>query len=61
MFNVKEKTIAYYGDKADWKIDFTTMDETAAFTAEVALDDAAPQKLYIASFQVSANDLVDFK
>lgn len=59
VFNVKEKTIAYYGNKADWKIDFTTMDETAAFTAEVALDDAAPQKLYIASFQVSANDLVD--
>src|SRR4051812_33269818 len=37
LFNVPEKTIAYYDDKADWKIDFTTMDDTAAFTAMAAL------------------------
>lgn len=58
LFNVKTKSISYYGDKADWKVDFTTMDETAAFTADAALDDEAPQKLYIASFSVSPNDLV---
>jgi NAD(P)-dependent dehydrogenase (short-subunit alcohol dehydrogenase family) len=58
LFNVKEKTIAYYDDKADWKIDFTTMDDTAAFTAMAALDESAPRSLRIASFSVSPNDLV---
>jgi hypothetical protein len=58
LFNVKEKTVAYYDDKADWNIDFTTMDDTAAFTAMVALDDSAPKYLKIASFSVSPNSLV---
>ena len=31
------------------------MDDTAAFTAEVALDDNAPRDLQIASFQISPN------
>ena len=53
--NLKDKSIGYFGDKADWKLDFTTMDDTAAFTAEVALDDNAPRNLQIASFQVSPN------
>ncbi|MDR6195820.1 NmrA family NAD(P)-binding protein [Siphonobacter sp. SORGH_AS_0500] len=53
ILNLKEKSIGYWGDKADWKLDFTTMDDTAAFTAEVALDDEAPRDLRIASFQVS--------
>ncbi|MDJ1504741.1 NmrA family NAD(P)-binding protein [Xanthocytophaga agilis] len=53
VLNLKEKSIGYWGDKADWKLDFTTMDDTAAFTAEVALDDTAPRNLQIASFQVS--------
>ncbi len=51
--NVKDKFIGYWGDKKDWKLDFTTMDDTAAFTAEAALDDAAPRSLQIASFQIS--------
>lgn len=55
--NLKDKSIGYWGDKKDWKLDFTTMDDTAAFTAEVALDDEAPRDLQIASFQVSPNDL----
>ena len=58
LFNMKQQTVAYYDDKADWKIDFTTMDDTAAFTAMVALDDEAPRYLRIASFSVSPNDLV---
>lgn len=58
LFNVKQQTVAYYDDKADWKIDFTTMDDTAAFTAMVALDDKAPRYLRIASFSVSPNELV---
>lgn len=53
VLNLKEKSIGYWGEKADWKLDFTTMDDTAAFTAEVALDDEAPRDLQIASFQVS--------
>lgn len=53
VLNLKERSIGYWGEKADWKLDFTTMDDTAAFTAEVALDDTAPRNLQIASFQVS--------
>ncbi|WP_026753423.1 NmrA family NAD(P)-binding protein [Sediminibacter sp. Hel_I_10] len=55
ILNMKEKSIGYWGDKANWKLDFTTMDDTAAFTAEAALDDTAPRNLQIASFQVSPN------
>ena len=58
LFNVPKKTIAYYDDKADWKIDFTTMDDTAAFTAMAALDETTPRYLRIASFRVSPNELV---
>ena len=55
--NIKDKSIGYWGEKADWKLDFTTMDDTAAFTAEVALDDNAPRDLQIASFQISPNSI----
>ena len=55
VLNLKDKSIAYWGEKADWKLDFTTMDDTAAFTAEVALDENAPRDLQIASFQISPN------
>ncbi|RZL13433.1 MAG: NAD-dependent epimerase/dehydratase family protein [Pedobacter sp.] len=58
LFNLKQQTVAYYDDKEDWKIDFTTMDDTAAFTAMAALDDKAPRYLRIASFSVSPKDLV---
>ena len=57
VLNVKEKSIGYWGDKADWHLDFTTMDDTAAFTSEVALDNNAPRSLPIASFQVSPHKL----
>ncbi len=53
ILNLKDKSIGYWGDKADWKLDFTTMDNTASFTAEAALDDQAPRNLQIASFRVS--------
>ncbi len=45
-------------DDPDWKINFTTMDNTADYTAAVALDVETPRILRIASFQVSPNDLV---
>lgn len=59
LFNVPKKTVAYYDDKADWKIDFTTMDDTAAFTARAAVDETTPRYLNIASFRVSPNDLIN--
>jgi hypothetical protein len=58
LFNVPEKTTVYYDDKQDWKIDFTTMDDTAAFTAHAAMADTADRYLKIASFSVSPNELV---
>ncbi len=59
ILNLKEKSIGYWGDKTSWKLDFTTMDNTAAFTAEVALDPTAPRNLQIASFQVSPTMIFD--
>jgi NAD(P)-dependent dehydrogenase (short-subunit alcohol dehydrogenase family) len=59
LFNVPEKTIAFYDDKSGWEIDFTTMDNTAAFTAAAALDDSTPRFLRIASFRVSPDMLAD--
>ncbi|GAA4160882.1 hypothetical protein GCM10022217_25660 [Chryseobacterium ginsenosidimutans] len=59
ILNLKNNSIGYWGEKIDWKLDFTTMDDTAAFTAEVALDENAPRNSEIASFQVSPNMLVN--
>ncbi len=59
LLDFDKKTVGYWGDP-DWKIDFTTMDNTAAYTAAAALDASTPKALHIASFQVSANDLVKF-
>ena len=59
VLNLKTNSISYWGEKADWKLDFTTMNDTAAFTAEVALDDEAPRNLQIASFQISPAMILD--
>ncbi len=59
LFDTRNKTIAYYDGKKDWKIDFTTVNDTAAFTAAAALDDNTPRHLNIASFQVSPQDLAN--
>ncbi len=53
ILNFKNRSVAYWGDKADWKLDFTTMENTAAFTAAVALKDKSQRDLHIASFQIS--------
>lgn len=58
LYNVKNYSVGYWGDKSDWKIDFTTMDNTADYTAAAALDSATPRILRIASFQISPNELV---
>lgn len=59
LFDFKTKSIGYWEDP-DWKMDFTAMDDVAAFTSAAALDASAPRTLHIAGFQVSANDLLTF-
>jgi NAD(P)-dependent dehydrogenase (short-subunit alcohol dehydrogenase family) len=56
LLNFKTKQVGYWDD-ADWHIDFTTMDDTAAFTAAAALDSTTPRFLRTASFQISPNEL----
>jgi nucleoside-diphosphate-sugar epimerase len=57
FYNLKENSVAYWGNDPDYKVDFTTKDDAAAFTAAAAMDDDAPKVLRIASFQLSANEL----
>lgn len=49
--------VLYWGQNPDQPIDFTTMEDTAAFTAEAALDPDAPPILRIAGEQISAAGL----
>lgn len=48
--------VLYWGD-ADQRLDFTTMDDTARFTAAAALDPDTPRYLRIAGMQPSARDI----
>ena len=59
FFDAKKKIVGYWDDP-DWYVDFTSMDDTAAYTALAAMDPTTPQALCIASFQVSARKLADF-
>ena len=52
----KLKRVLYWGD-ADQRMDFTTMDDTATFTASAALDPSTPRFLRIAGDQLSAREL----
>ncbi len=52
----KLKRVLYWGD-ADQRMDFTTIDDTAAFTASAALDPSTPRILRIAGDQVSAREM----
>lgn len=56
LLDVKKQTVGYW-ENADWHLEFTTMDDTAAYTAAVAVDDNTPRVLRIASFQVSPQQL----
>lgn len=58
FYNVNNYSVGYWGNSADFKVDFTTKDDTAAYTSAAALDEHAPKILRIASFQISPNDLV---
>lgn len=57
LLDFKQQQVGYWED-ADWPIDFTTMDDTAAFTAAATLDPVTPRWLRIASFQPSPSELV---
>jgi len=58
LLNTKDNTAGYW-ESPDLKMDFTTMDDTAAFTAAAALDASTPRILHIASFQLSANQIAE--
>lgn len=59
LFDVQKKSVGFWGDP-DWCIDFTTMDDTAAYAAAAALDPKTPAALHVASFQVSPRELAAF-
>jgi nucleoside-diphosphate-sugar epimerase len=50
------RRVLYWGD-ADQRMDFTTMDDTAAFTACAALDPSTPRFLRIAGDRLSAREV----
>ena len=52
----KFKRILYWGSP-DQRMDFTTMDNTAEFTANAALDSTTPRFLRIAGDQISAREM----
>lgn len=52
------RTVLYWGS-ADQPLDFTTMDDTAAFTAEVAMDGGTPRHMYVAGAVATAKELRD--
>ncbi len=56
LLDQKQHKVGYVED-ADWRVDYTTMDDTAAYTAAAALDAATPRYLRIASFQLSPREL----
>lgn len=52
----KQKLVLYWGNASNcW--DFTTMDDTAAYTANVALDTTTPRYLRIAGDQISPREI----
>jgi len=57
LYDFKNHTVAYWGNDPDWKLDFSTMENTASYTAAAAFDSETPRVLRIASFQVSPRDL----
>ena len=52
----KLRRVLYWGNE-DQRMDFTTIDDTAAFTASAALDPSTPRFLRIAGNQLSAREL----
>jgi hypothetical protein len=59
VLDFKKKANGYWDDP-DWRMDSTTMDDTAAYTAAAAMDLFTPVALRVASFRISPNDLVRY-
>lgn len=55
----ENKRVGYWEDP-DWKLDFTTMDDSAAYTSAAALDPSTPRALGIASFSITPRELAKF-
>jgi uncharacterized protein YbjT (DUF2867 family) len=58
LLDFKARSVSYWGD-ADQLLDFTTMNDVAAYTAAAALDDAAPAVLRVAGDQQSPRQLAE--
>ncbi len=56
MILFKKKRLLYWGN-ADLRMDFTTMNDTAAFTANAALDDTTPRFLRIAGDRITPREM----
>ncbi len=56
LLDLKNKKVGYWED-AHWPIDFTTMDNTAEFTAAAAMDASTPKKLLIAGIRITPGEL----
>jgi nucleoside-diphosphate-sugar epimerase len=54
----KQKLVLYWGN-ADYRWGFTSIDNTATYTALVALDNASPRQLNIAGDQISPREIKD--
>ena len=52
----RQKLVLYWGN-ADHRMDFTTIDDTAVFTAHAALDPTTPRFLRIAGDHISAREI----
>lgn len=55
-FNLQAHTVTYWGNP-DYKLEFTKIDDIAAFTAFASLDASAPRTLRITGEQISAREL----
>ena len=56
MILFKFHKVLYWGNPLQ-KMDFTTMDDTAAFTAKVAMDEVSPRYLRIAGDQLNVKEI----
>jgi len=56
MISFKKKRITYWGE-ARHEMGFTTMDDTAKFTANAAMDDCTPRYLRISGHNISPKEL----
>jgi len=55
-----DKKVVGYWENPDWRLDFTTVDDTAAYTSAAALDPTTPDALNIASFSITPRQLARF-